>query len=278
MALLCYTAKFDPFLSLDCAPTSSTLEQSKERRGSNFAIWQLCTERPICSVPCDSIDDNCAKYTDEQGCKVSIGFLLPPVASLLILAIGGLIGWKIVISKRREHTAESSRPLPMDDMGNERKGEQEQYREVRVKEGFGVIMRDFVLYLTVAKDIKKQRELCKNVYDREAQILGGNVDLHYWFKLGTNAITSSFYDLVEGSISVTIKTFLLRFLPAAFFQIPPVIFVSISSLVKASLYYLDMCKDIMIATLIYHKGPFLNDIHIGRERGAQEEAGVREFV
>ena len=27
---------------LDCAPTPSTLAQSKERKGSNFAIWQPC--------------------------------------------------------------------------------------------------------------------------------------------------------------------------------------------------------------------------------------------
>ena len=33
----CQMAKFDPFLSLDCAPTPSTLAQSKERKGSNFA-------------------------------------------------------------------------------------------------------------------------------------------------------------------------------------------------------------------------------------------------
>ena len=37
-------AKFDPFLSLDCAPTPSTLAQSKERKGSNFAIWQPCPD------------------------------------------------------------------------------------------------------------------------------------------------------------------------------------------------------------------------------------------
>ena len=38
-------AKFDPFLSLDCAraPTPSTLAQSKERKGSNFGIWQPCS-------------------------------------------------------------------------------------------------------------------------------------------------------------------------------------------------------------------------------------------
>ena len=42
MAPLRYAAKLDPFLSLDCAPTPSTLAQSKERKGSNFAFWQHC--------------------------------------------------------------------------------------------------------------------------------------------------------------------------------------------------------------------------------------------
>ena len=44
MAPLRCAAKFDPFLSLDCAHTRtpSTLAQSKERKGSNFAIWQHC--------------------------------------------------------------------------------------------------------------------------------------------------------------------------------------------------------------------------------------------
>ena len=44
MAPLRYAAKFDPFLSLDCAPTPSTLAQSKERKGSNFTIWQPCAQ------------------------------------------------------------------------------------------------------------------------------------------------------------------------------------------------------------------------------------------
>ena len=40
MAPLRCAAKFDPFLSLDCCPLPSTLAQSKESKGSNFAIWQ----------------------------------------------------------------------------------------------------------------------------------------------------------------------------------------------------------------------------------------------
>ena len=37
MAPICYAAKFDPFLSLDCARVEGVGAQSKERKGSNFA-------------------------------------------------------------------------------------------------------------------------------------------------------------------------------------------------------------------------------------------------
>ena len=42
MAPLRCAAKFDPCLSLDCAPP-----QSKERKGSNFAIWQPCLKDEV---------------------------------------------------------------------------------------------------------------------------------------------------------------------------------------------------------------------------------------
>ena len=42
-----YTAKFYPFLSLDCTPQPSSPVQSKERKVSNFAIWQPCLKGPV---------------------------------------------------------------------------------------------------------------------------------------------------------------------------------------------------------------------------------------
>ena len=45
MAPLRCAAKLDLFLSLDCAPPPCTLAQSKERKGSNFAIWQPWREK-----------------------------------------------------------------------------------------------------------------------------------------------------------------------------------------------------------------------------------------
>ena len=40
MAPLRYAAKYDPFRSLDCARVEGVGAQSKETKGSNFAIWQ----------------------------------------------------------------------------------------------------------------------------------------------------------------------------------------------------------------------------------------------
>ena len=44
MAPLCYAAKFDPLLSLNCpTPQPSNPAQSKGRKGSNFEYWHLAT-------------------------------------------------------------------------------------------------------------------------------------------------------------------------------------------------------------------------------------------
>ena len=42
MAPVHYAAKFDPFLSLDCARVEGMGAISKVRKGSNFSIWQPC--------------------------------------------------------------------------------------------------------------------------------------------------------------------------------------------------------------------------------------------
>ena len=59
MAPLRYAANFDPFLSLDCAKSvGGRWAQSKERKESNFAVWQPClrklqftdTDRYFCRI------------------------------------------------------------------------------------------------------------------------------------------------------------------------------------------------------------------------------------
>ena len=48
----CQMAKFDPFLSLDCARVEGVGAQSKERKGSNFDIWQPCSKDTAISDDC----------------------------------------------------------------------------------------------------------------------------------------------------------------------------------------------------------------------------------
>ena len=65
MAPLRYAAKVDPFLFLDCAPMPSTLAQSKERKGSNFAIWQPCLEAAVIARHTHDVELHIAGAADE---------------------------------------------------------------------------------------------------------------------------------------------------------------------------------------------------------------------
>ena len=51
-----------PFLGL--RPTPSTLAQSKERKGSNFAIWQPCGQALACDVASDTCCDGGTCYNN----------------------------------------------------------------------------------------------------------------------------------------------------------------------------------------------------------------------
>ena len=173
----------------------------------------------------------------------------------MILAMGVFIVCKLVMNSLGRKATESI-PVPMVNTEQDREGEEEQYNKARIKEGYGVIMKDYILYLTTVKDINVQKDLCKKVYDMDKRACGRNADLQYMFKLGTNAMTCSFFDLVEGSISVSFQTLffrLSRHVPIPSLHIMQLVYVSISSFIQACLYYLDLCKDILIATLIYGK-------------------------
>ena len=126
--------------------------------------------RTICSVPCDAIDDNCAMYADEIGCKsYDIALLLPPVASLMSLVMAVFILLKLFInhlSGQGRQVTEST-AVPMVDTEGDGKREEEQYNEFRAKENYGVILRDFLLYLDKVKNINLQRELCKKIYEMD---------------------------------------------------------------------------------------------------------------
>ena len=65
MAPLRNAAKFDTFLSLDCTGVEGG--GSKERKGSNFAIWQPCIQYVLAGFLIDDVSS-----IDDVSCEVTL--------------------------------------------------------------------------------------------------------------------------------------------------------------------------------------------------------------
>ena len=77
--------------------------------------------------------------------------------------MGVFIVCKLVMNNLGRQATESI-PVPMVKTEEDIEEEKEQYNKARVKEGYGEIMKDYILYLTTVKDINVQKVLCKKVY------------------------------------------------------------------------------------------------------------------
>ena len=55
------------YSQMDCAPTPSTLAQSKERKGSNFAIWQHCAKATVELIKARLEEDAAARAEGRAG-------------------------------------------------------------------------------------------------------------------------------------------------------------------------------------------------------------------
>ena len=88
MAPLRCAAKLYPFLSLDCAPTPSTLAQSKERKGSNFAIWQPCRQVSAI-IDVDVVPETCRRVRLlKHGSDRPLGFYIRDGTSVRVTPAG----------------------------------------------------------------------------------------------------------------------------------------------------------------------------------------------
>ena len=82
----CQMAKFYPFLSLDCARVKGVGAQSKERKGSNFAIWQPWHKAGCKIVACDISQewmDKAIGYWKEAGLGSVVEPMVGPAAESL---------------------------------------------------------------------------------------------------------------------------------------------------------------------------------------------------
>ena len=77
-----------PFLSSDCAPTLSNLAQSKERKGSNFAIWQPCRQVSAI-IDVDVVPETCRRVRLlKHGSDRPLGFYIRDGTSVRVTPAG----------------------------------------------------------------------------------------------------------------------------------------------------------------------------------------------
>ena len=85
MAPLRYAAKFEPFLSLDCAPTPSTLAQSKERKEIKFCHLATLHDVPDGARACDEVVDEVGWDPDHGGEGDAEPHALRPAGVLVVV-------------------------------------------------------------------------------------------------------------------------------------------------------------------------------------------------
>ena len=219
------------------------------------------TNKTICATPCDGIDDMCRDYVDEDNCKVPpFSYLVIRVAAVTftsgMLALAFAYFWSKYIRAAPMASDKAKRKRAHANV--EAMGEKELYHVVRKSKKFGAAVQSFILYIWNSKDIVAQMEMAKTLYEMEKEMHSNEHDTNLYImnKIGTNDSVGRFYDLLDKSISVRIEKWLYRKLPRPVYNLLlntyiKITIMIISSLFKITLYYTDVCKDSLLAYLIF---------------------------
>ena len=211
-------------------------------------------------MPCDGIDDLCLNYEDEDNCKI------PRFISLLsYVALAGLLSglvatcarilWKSQV--RSSRVAESGvKKVDLADIIQI--GDKNAYQELRETQHLGSVVKNFIAYMRVTENVIAQEEICRKLFYLEKSIHKDEASTHIYIlqKMGTNESIGRFYDLLDKSLTVKIETYMQPRLPLL------INFLCLNShirllkaiwtnFIKLTLYYTDVCKDVLLADLIY---------------------------
>ena len=218
------------------------------------------TDKTICAVPCDGIDDLCLNYEDEDNCKI------PSFMSLLsYVALAGLLSGLLTTCGRIvwEKQVRSSRVRKSDgkkfDLADIiEKNDMNAYQELRETQYLASAIQNFISYARVTKNVIAQRALCMKLFGMEKSMHEDEALTHIFIlqNMGTNDSVGWFYDLLDKSLTVKFeenvlpKLALMRNL-LRFNSHIRIVQVLGNNFMKLTLYYTDVCKDVLLAELIY---------------------------
>ena len=136
--------------------------------------------------------------------------------------------------------------------------EKENYNALRATGFLGPAVQSFIIYIWSTKDIRAQKDLCKELYQTESRFHQNEAETGQFImhKIGTNDSTSRFLDLERKSLSVKIESFLCKTLHHKIYRLvhnlnAMRVIAAAKSFLRVVLYYTDVAKDVYLAALIY---------------------------
>ena len=157
------------------------------------------TGRPICAVPCDGIPEMCENDADEQ-CD---GPGLPLVLVLTFISSVVFLGVAIALEHITKTEEAVSNDLEMDEFNTI-----DEWYLSTLWTNLALLKRDI--------DYKKATMLATKYYENTALLKNMLCprDEYFMKYLGTNKITSFYYDNIDGAISIRIVHFSYSYLPS----------------------------------------------------------------
>ena len=223
---------------------------------ATYSCVHRYTSRPICSVPCDDVDDMCAELADEDSCNI------PSFTQLLIHAaiFSVLSGVVIVGGKYLRKTFYEKKSIGIEEIIEEvGKIQITSNQDLRHMDTLGMAVQDFMIYISHTKHVVVQRKLCCEIFATEARLQKKELSAHMFIfqQMGTNDSIGRFYDLLNLSITVEIELFFTKWLS----QIIKVLTSSyvimarhiLTSFIRIAIFYTDIYKDIYLALIIYRQ-------------------------
>jgi hypothetical protein len=281
---------------INCRQLGFPYRKGEIDREATFSCKHKYTGRPICAEPCNGIGGMCEKDLDEE-CQVwSFRRGLLSVFGTIFLM---MLIIEVVLFIMREQMATTGSGTatkqkdPMPDrlslLKSEIDGVPLKYADIRQNEEFGNALMNLVLYNNYCDDIQATEDLCRKYYEQEKIFQGGNVnkaDTFYLDTMGTNMVTSLFYDYVYGSLIIS-----LRRLLAPFFTRDTVvrvksalayrkIIVMAKFCISTFFHYLDLVKDTLLVVQMLAVAIVISEgtVTIGHNKNTTVTFAVLFFV
>ena len=201
---------------------------------ATFSCKHKVTQKPICAIPCDGVEELCENNVDEQcqGPGLLVTLLVTIGLSATFIAIASAVSFNRI---KKQKTLSNTTVV----QGNENIND-----DLSSKDNHFIYLKLSVYKTTM--DIAHCIEIATLFSENDTYIM--NI-------LGTNDLTAYFYDCIERSMAVKVHIWFYNKIPKLFTAMKKLyvgaFIILIKSTVTLCLKYLDLSKDVLFLYILW---------------------------